>query len=254
MTATASFLNTKEQKISTTGFPLAKGNYWLYQGKVKWDKKPNYSIASGQIADYDLFANNLKEKAITFQINVLETYQSNNIKVALLDNDFRNLSIDNFGGNSLSRAFVIISVDDKKYYLITDEEAETVISMAKSNNFDFNNLGCIQEEYLMLSLPLKLNSHFGRDEENNTESISDNKGFAPWCWNVMQKNTIDLNISTGLNIDNPVNKYLLSYGYNNGLVKKQFVSGVGFTEYISVYHGPSLYEKFSLNLIACKVN
>lgn len=273
---TISFSNTTEQSTQKA-LPLTKGNYWIYQGKIQWENQPTYENVlgeCGEIADYYLYSNTLEEKIFTWKMEVLESYEFGNIKVALLNNDFTNLSLENLNlassneGNP-NRAFVIISVDEQKYYLITDEFAEKVIDKARNNNFDFTDLKILQEEDLILSLPLKANSYFGRSKENNVEtqlnktSESSNDCLA-WCWKVNKVNKVNeeqnakikvdnINI-IGLNSSNPINEYFLSWSFNNGVVSKEFVPTVGFTQYTSLYHGPSLYERISLDLIDYKIN
>ncbi|MBK7996380.1 MAG: hypothetical protein IPK14_24330 [Blastocatellia bacterium] len=254
---TISFSNNTQTSILTT-FPLEKGNYWLYEGKIKWDNQPNYENLDEMI-NYDLVSKNLEEKSITWKLEVLETYEFENIKVAVLNDDFSNLSLDsvavitsnvNNSNSNISGKSVIIVLDGKKYYLITDTLTDKIIRRAKNNNFNFTDLGVLEEEYLMLSLPLKLNSYFGRSEELSTK----NDNCLAWCWNVKEEKTILPSNITGANITSPTNQYLLSWGSNNGVVNKQFVVGVGFTQYSNVYHGPSFYEKISLSLKDCKIN
>lgn len=254
---TISFSSNTQTSIPTT-FPLEKGNYWLYEGKIKWDYQPNYENPDEMI-NYDLVSKNLEEKSITWKLEVLETYESENIKVVVLNDDFSNLSLDSVGvitsntnntnSNNPSKSVIII-VNSKKYYLITDTLTDNIIRRVKNNNFNFADLGVLEEEFLILSLPLKLNSYFGRNEEL---SLGNDNCFA-WCWNVKEEQTISSSNIAGVNITSPTNQYLLSWASNNGVVNKQFVAGIGFTQYSNVYHGPSFYEKISLNLTDCKIN
>ncbi|MFY9221483.1 MAG: hypothetical protein WAQ98_02375 [Blastocatellia bacterium] len=273
---TISFSNTIEQPIKKA-LPLTKGNYWIYQGKIQWENQPTYENVlgeCGEIADYYLYSTTLEERNFTWKLEVLESYEFGNIKVALLNNDFTNLSLENLNlgssnldssnGNSPNRAFVLISIDDQKYYLITDEFAEKIIDRARNNNFNFTDLNILQEEDLILLLPLKANSHFGRSKENNVETqlnkAADNSNDClAWCWRVNKVNKeqttkFNPNNIVGLNISHPVNEYFLSWSFNNGIVSKEFVPTVGFSQYTSLYHGPSLYERISLDLIECKIN
>lgn len=265
---TISFSNTIEQPIKKA-LPLTKGNYWIYQGKIQWENQPTYENVlgeCGEIADYYLYSTTLEERNFTWKLEILESYEFGNIKVALLNNDFTNLSLENLNlsssnGNSPNRAFVVISIDDQKYYLITDEFAEQIIDRARNNNFNFTDLNILQEEDLILSLPLKANSHFGRSEENNVENqlnktADSSNDCLAWCWKVNKEQNTKFNLDNviGLNGSYPVNEYFLSWGFNNGIVSKEFVPTVGFSQYTSLYHGPSLYERISLDLIECKIN
>ena len=268
---TISFPNTIEQPKQRP-LPLTKGNYWIYQGKIQWENQPTYENVlgeCGEIADYHLYSTTLEEKVFTWKLEVLESYEFRNIKVALLNNDFANLSLENLNlalsnQDNSNRAFVVISIDEQKYYLITDEFAEKVIDKARNNNFDFTDLKILQQEDLILSLPLKANSYFGRSEENYIENpvnkTADNSNDClAWCWTVNKVNKeqhtkFNSNNIVGLNITYPINEYFLSWSFNNGIVSKEFVPTVGFTQYTSLYHGPSLYERISLDLIECKIN
>lgn len=264
---TISFSNTIEQPMKKV-LPLTKGNYWIYQGKIQWENQPTYENVlgkCGEIADYYLYSNALEEKTFIWKLEVLESYDFGNIRVALLNNDFTNLSLENLNlalsNDNANRAFVIISIDEQKYYLITDQFAEKIIDRTRNNSLDFTDLKTLQEEDLILSLPLKANSYFGRSKENNVETQLNNTSDSSndclaWCWKVNKEQNTKIKADNiiDLNTSHPINEYFLSWSFNNGIVSKEFVSTVGFTQYTSLYHGPSLYERISLDLIDYKIN
>jgi len=205
-------------------FPLARGNYWIYQGKVKWSLLNTPGMIS---------------TTLRVKMEVLETAQDGIYSIALVKNYFLALNWDEGTTDNYSLVYVIgkrssLSPQSTSLYLkyecsLSEEELKQITSFMKEGKGELNSL--LTREDLWMDLPLKKDKAYGY-------TISDPPPhFYRYCWHVESVRKNDLKKIKGIPANACKTEYKLAYRTGPDHQVMDFVPGVGLTHYVYVHHG-----------------
>jgi hypothetical protein len=163
------------------------------------------------------------------EMEVLETLDRNTITVALVKGHPRDL-LDLMGEQG-RRAYLIISRDDRRFFLVEPPDSLPLFAHLKNPRSDWSHELEQREregkDQLFLEAPLEPGKGFPSEQHT---------GAAPgaFSWLVRDRQTVRLRAISGDVPDNSVAQYTLSYGLNKGETTVSFVPGVGITAF--TYH------------------
>ena len=231
-------VNEKNNNDFLNFFPLKKGNYWIYNGEVKWTKDNSSEVI---------------EKEINWKIDVIDEKEIASPPKRLRDNDLIKNPIKAFLVNgyfsdlleynpNLKKSYKTIIIDDySKYYLINGREFFDQINQKGNEVFSE-----ISESELILDLPLNDNKKFNCQESSFDSSKESNK----YCYYVASKRGADLMIYKERLVKYPM-EYEIIYETLPDREKINYISGVGISKYV-YYHKGTVLE-IDLNLVDYKL-
>jgi hypothetical protein len=203
-------------------FPLVKGNYWIYQGKVKW----------GLLNSSQVISTTLKVK-----MEVLETAQNGKYFVAQVKN-YPLLLAWSDGRMDNSLVYIIgkrtsLSPESTSLYLLDEralpeEQLNQVHSFLTEGRGDLSSL--LTKDNLWLDLPLKENKAYGFGADSPRPDFW-------YSWHVEQVRKNNLRKIKGIPAGVSKTEYRLAYRTGPDHQVMDFVPGVGLTHYVYVHHG-----------------
>jgi hypothetical protein len=207
---------------SPEDFPLAKGNYWIYQGKVKWSLLNTPGMIS---------------TTLRVKMEVLETAQNGIYFVAQVKNYPLSLAWSD-GRIDNSLVYIIgkrtpLSPESTSLYLIderalSEEQLNQVSSFMKEGRGDISSL--LINDNLWLDLPLKKNKAYGYGTDGPRPDYW-------YSWHVEYVRNTNLKKIKGIPAGACKTEYELAYrtGPDHQII--DYVPGIGMTHYEYVHHG-----------------
>ncbi len=191
-------------------FPLKKGNYWLFKGKVATTKSGTSEVI---------------ETEVTWKMEVVDTVRRDFVFAALLKGHPQDL-ID-YSTATQPGDYLLVAVAEKKFYLLPQALAWGAYKRLKNNDF-LQDL--VKEDQQILEYPLAKNQFFGE-----TGMITRNDMMYHW-W-VEKEMVPDLSGVSGVKIEELKQGYKLLFRTLPGHFDIDFVPGLGITHYFYNHHG-----------------
>lgn len=184
-------------------FPMSKGTYWIYSGKVKWTLDNS---------------NRTAEKQIQWKMEVIDSWRSGEIEAALLKGHPADLAW--YEPNQGPGEYLLARRGTTFFF--TPERAKEVFEALRRGRWD------VTQDEIFFKVPLAVGKRFCEpDEVQRTDGH--------YCWIVDSKKEAVLNIA-GVP-PRPVPQYLLAYFTNPDHELDFIVPGVGITRWVYDHHG-----------------
>lgn len=200
----------QEQFQADDPFPLDKGNYWVYEGNVRWTEVPD----------------KVKEKNITWKMEVVEVFDREHLHAAIIKGHPSDLAWYEEGLNPGDH--LILKVGNSKFYLVSQPRAGEIMKRLKNPDDYLGNL--VTEQELFLEYPLLKGAVFG-----DTGQFTRPDMFYFWFVEAAEK--IRPEGIKGLTSEKEMDKYVLTYQSAPDHQNIGFIPGVGISSYTYVHHG-----------------
>lgn len=210
----------------TAGIPMAKGNYWVYRGKVKYAE-------SG--------AERSCEKTVELRMEMGDVFvREGGIEAAAVKG--YPLDITGFDGRTVPRNdYLLVRAGSGSYYLLGGGDAVAAVKKLKDKNDILHEL--VDESDMIADFPLAAGKVFGEAEQ---VTRTDGRYF----WRVEECVEMDLSTVKGSPFKRAI-EYWLFYMTNPDRQKAGIVPGVGITSY-SYRHNGTIME-FDVKLSECLI-
>ena len=212
------------------GFPLSKGSYWVYRGRVK-----------GRETQVNCGSTKPVEQALTWKMEVVETINRGQIIAAVFKgflNDLKDPRGIKGGKIEMPRTdYLLIRVGEEKYYLLDDDMMAAALKRLRDRTDLLD--GLVDEHYLEFDLPLSRGKVFGDPEQMSREKEVIESGDLErvgWLYVVENERQIKLQDVRGIDPSETVTQYQLRYGTNTSWREMEFVPGIGITKFHFSYH------------------
>ncbi len=192
-------------------FPMAKGTYWVYKGPVKWTP-----VDSDEI----------QEQVMTWKMEITEVLQRDGIRAAVVTGHPSDLVFYEEG--RVPRDYLIVSVNDQKYYLVSGERAQAALRRFKDSQdvlVDF-----VHDSELWLDLPLTPGKSFGE-----TAQIA--RPDRMYAWTVDKEEPAQLAGIVGIPAIADATAFELKLTTLPETETVEFVLGLGITRFTYDHHG-----------------
>ena len=207
------------------GFPLSKGSYWVYRGRVK-GREPQLNCGSTRPV----------VQTLTWKMEVVETIDRGQIIAAVFKGYLNDLK-DPTGikGGKIEMAatdYLLIRVGEGKYYLLDDDEMEAALKRLRDRTDSLD--GLVEENYLEFDFPLSRGKVFGDPEQMLREKQEIESGDLErvgWLYVVENERQIKLQDVRGIDPSETVTQYRLRYETNTSRREMEFVPGIGVTKF-----------------------
>lgn len=203
----------EEKAVSATPFdpfPLEKGNFWIYQGEVKWTEVPDKVIS----------------KNITWKMEILDTIKRGHLFAALVKGHPHDLVW--YEGYQTPGDYLILRVGNSKYYILDQPRADEAIKRLK-NMDDFLG-GLVSEDDLFLEYPIKKGDVFGQAAQLTRPDMS-------YFWFVESVDKIRPEGIKGVASQKELEKYVLTFQSAPDHQIVGFIPGVGISSFLYMHHG-----------------
>lgn len=204
-------------------YPLTKGNYWIYQGKLKYEGK------DGKVL----------EKSVTLKMEIFDVIKKGHLTFAIVKGHPSDLLVIS---HKYSSDNVIIRVGPSRYYLLDGDMMTDALKRVKDPKDNLGDL--VQEEYQILDVPLIPGKVFGE-----ADSITRQDLF--FCWVVDEERKVNLDGIKGIAPSDKLKQYTLLYRCLASDTTVYFVPGIGITGYKYSHHGT--IEELDVNLIETNI-
>jgi len=215
---TASFSQAQAGEKAVSLFPLVKGNYWIYKGKIKWTPE-----GAGQ---------KVKSKSLTWQMNTHDVMESAKYRIALVTGFPNDVAWYEEG---MTPQYSLVVQDDKCIYWNGYENRDNAMEAAKAieadNQSSMSDLKCIIE------FPLTKGKKYGVSDESRPDTM--------YAWYLKKINKVRLKVK-GYKSQGPATRFRLIYRTNPDHIIMEFVPGLGITRYIYEHHGTVAFEDLHL--------
>jgi len=212
------------------GFPLSKGSYWVYRGRVKGrDTRLNCASTRPVVL------------TLTWKMEVVETIDRGQIIAAVFKgylNDLKDPRGIKGGKIEMPRTdYLLIRVGEEKYYLLDDDMMAAALKRLRDRTDLLD--GLVDEHYLEFDLPLSRGKVFGDPEQMSREKEVIESGDLErvgWLYVVENERRIKLQDVRGIDPSETVTQYQLRYETNSSRREMEFVPGIGITKFHFSYH------------------
>jgi hypothetical protein len=192
------------------GYPLIRGNYWIYQGKGRWTEE------DGKIV----------ERICTVRMEVLEVIKRDSLTVAVVRGALGDYATE---GPADLRDHLIIRAGATAYFDVENDRVAAILKKVKDPKE--NLLGLLRDnEEPILDLPLVLGKRYGDPTQMTREDPY-------YCWIVTKDEEVALRSVKGLRPPRKRKQFTLRYLTLPSEVLMDFVPGVGITRYRYRHHG-----------------
>lgn len=199
-------------------FPLEKGSYWVYRGRIKWTPE---SVGS-----------EVRSRSITWRMKVRDVIESPGYRIALVTGFPGDLAWYEEG---MTPRWSLLVADDWRIYGRDYETRAEAIEAARAIEADgkkgVRDLECI------LEFPLKKGKKYGAGSKG--------KSGAARVWRVEGAEEVNLGIK-GYESTGPVTRYRLVCAVNPDRTVMEFVPGLGITRYVYERRGTVAFEDMRL--------
>jgi hypothetical protein len=186
------------------GYPLIKGNYWIYQGKRRWTEEDGKII----------------ERMCTVRMDVLEVIKRDSLTVAVVRGALADYAAQ---GSADSRDHLIIRAGATAYFDVENDRVAAILRKVKDPKENLFGLLRDNEEPI-LDLPLVLGKRYGDPTQMTREDPY-------YCWMVTKDEEVALRSLKGLKSPRKRRQFTLRYLTLLSEVLMDFVPGVGITRY-----------------------
>jgi hypothetical protein len=192
-------------------FPMTKGTYWVYTGPTKWT-----TADTGEV----------QEQVLTWKMEITDALQRDGIGLAVVKGHPSDLAFYEEG--RAPGDYLIVSVNDQKYYLLSGERAQAALKRFKDSNDVL--VGLVEDSGLWLDLPLTVGKSFG----DTTQIARPDRMYA---WQVGKQGPAQLTGVTGVTPSANAVAFELTLTTlpENDMV--EFVPGLGITRFVYEHHG-----------------
>ena len=212
------------------GFPLSKGSYWVYRGRVK-----------GRETQENCDSTRPLEQALTWKMEVVETINRGQIVAAVIKgylSDLQDANSVKDGKIEMARTdYLLIRVGKEKYYLPDGDRMAAALKRLRDRTDSLD--GLVEEQYLEFDFPLSRGKVFGDPEQMSRERQeieSGNLERVGWLYVVENERRIKLQDVRGIDPSETVTQYQLRYETNSSRREMEFVPGIGITKFHFSYH------------------
>jgi len=209
--------------LENASFPLTRGNYWVYKGQTKW------TVAN---------SNQVKEAALTWKMQVAETFATEAGTVAVIKGHPSDLAWYEEG--KAPSDSLIVQAKGGRFHRIEGDQRQEVLAAVKAGKPI--PAGTLSEETVFLQLPLRRGAGFGNMTDRPIEP-----GF--YSWAVEQVSPAKLSSIKGAPPGDGRRQYRLVLRTNPDHQEMDFVPGVGIVRYQYVHHGT--VAETDLHLVEC---
>jgi hypothetical protein len=205
-------------KNDLSGYPLMKGNYWIYRNSIHSTK-----VGGG-----------IENKICTSKSTVVDVVKRDHLTVAVVKDDQIDCR-DEENGKPSDR--LIIRAGATTYFEIIGNRVEEILNKVKAPNDSLFGL-LREDEEPLLDLPLVLGKMYG-----DPQSLTRKDQY--YCWLVTKVNRVNLSRIKGLKSFRSRKQFTLRYFTLPGELFIDFVPGVGITGSSYKHHGPpdDVYSK-----------
>jgi len=204
--------------------PLAKGNFWVYEGPTKW-MDPNATVP--------------QEKVLRRRMEVLDVITRGQVTAAVLKGHPLDLA---FYQTGKAPADWLLIRAGGKYFRLDEKRAQDALRRLRDESDSLQ--GLVKEGDLILDTPLAGETVFGE-----AEMITRQDGW--YCWNVAGPEDYDLKAVKGWTGPARLPKYTLEYRSTGGLLTVGLAPGVGWVTLESFHAGTP--AETSLTLVECSL-
>ena len=212
------------------GFPLSKGSYWVYRGRVK-----------GRETQLDCDSTRPVVQALTWKMEVVETINRGQIIAAVIKGylvDLMDARGVKDGKIEMARTdYLLIRVGEEKYYLLDGDMTAAALKRLRDRTDSLD--GLVEEHCLEFDFPLSRGKVFGDPEQMSSERQeieSGNLERVGWLYVVEKERQIKLQDVRGIDPSETVTQYQLRYDTNSSRREMEFVPGIGITKFHFSYH------------------
>lgn len=183
-------------------FPLEKGNYWIYEGNVRWTNPGE---------------NTIQEKKVIWRMEVLDVVKRNHVMAARLKGHPYDLAW--YAPGKERGDFLIVCLVNK-YYLVDDDELITdVLNRIKDPADNLKDL--VNDSKLFLDAPLMKNKVFGGEGDSQ----------------LFRQDFMYVWLVEDVRLENSYKKYRLAFRSLPDHTIVDFIPGIGIENFIYVHHG-----------------
>jgi hypothetical protein len=213
---TASFCQAAE--TAKPQFPLRKGDYWIYKGKIEWTPE-----GAGQ---------KVRSTQLTWKMTVHDVIESAKRRVALVTGFPNDVAWYEEG---MTPQYSLLAEDDRCVYwngYKTEYEAMEAAKAVEADTGDgMSKLECIIE------FPLTKGKKYGGPDKNRPDNM--------YAWYVDRVDKVTLK-TRGYKTRTPVTRFRLIYRTLPDHIIMEFVPGLGLTRYLYEHHGTVAFEDLRL--------
>jgi hypothetical protein len=192
------------------GYPLSKGNFWVYKGKASWTTEGTKVV----------------ERIATIRMEVIDVIKRDHLLAAVMKGDFGDYAADK--ATDMTN-HLILRVGATTYFDIDSERTSVILTKIKDPKVSLYGL-LRDEEEQMLDLPLVLGKTYG-----NAVQLTRKDQY--YCWLVTKAEDVDLSSIKALEPIGKKKQYTIRYFTLPGEVFMDFVPGIGITGYRYKHHG-----------------
>lgn len=192
-------------------FPISAGNYWVYQGTVRWTHENSEQTT---------------ETKVTWKMEVRRIVRHGDFIAAVMSGWPSDL--DWSDGHPVPADSLLVRSSEAKFYLIGQQQSGAALKRLEDSNDSLQDL--FSEDDLFLDLPLEEGKRFSCDAGGKART----DGF--YCWVVGQPKEVSLNNVKGIRAGRRT-AYPVTYMTNPDDSEFEFVPGVGITSYGYHHHG-----------------
>jgi hypothetical protein len=191
---------------ATEAFPTEKGTYWIYRG-----------AATNLDTDRD-GKDHQNDTKLYLKMEVLDRVQQGHYKVAKLLGHPSELAVHEKGQTQKRRCHLLISVDEKEFYL--DECSTAEESRAPFVLTDREIGEKIGQENLIFKLPLKKDDRFGGE-----------KDYPEYKWSVVEVSPLQKKAIRGMPSATQSKEYWVQLSESHSSESATYVPGIGLITY-----------------------
>jgi hypothetical protein len=192
-------------------FPLARGAFWVYRGPTSWTP-----AGSDQVI----------ERVLTWRMEITDVISRAGVQAAVVTG--HPLDLAWYEEDRRPRDYLIVSVDDQKYYLLQGDRV--AVATKRLRDPDDGQVGLVADSDLFLDLPLTVDKRFGE-----TDQITRDDYF--YVWHVEDELQVSLAGITGIGAPAERTGYRLALRTLPEHEIVDFVPGIGIVHVTYGHHG-----------------
>lgn len=198
------------QKPDNSSFPLSVGNYWVYQGTVRWTHENSDQTS---------------EAKVTWKTEIRRIVCHGDYLAAVISGWPADLNWSD--GHPAPADSLLVRSRDGKFYLIGQEQLKPALERLDDPRDSL--AGTLSDDDLFLELPLQKGKKFC-----DADGLARTDGF--YCWVVGEPADVSLDSVKGIPPGRRM-AYPVRYLTNPDDSEFEFVPGVGMTSYGYHHHG-----------------
>ena len=189
--------------------PLAKGNYWVYQGPTKW---------------VDTDSKSIKEEVLTWRMEITEVIRHDPALTAAVVKGYPG-DLAWYDPGKKPGKYLIVRMGSHSYYLLYGEEVTKAVKQLRSKKP--NLAGLANEDNLLLDTPLVEDKRYGPHDELER---------GEYCWHVEGSGPFTSEGIKGLS-PAPRTAFTAWFRTRPDHTIMSVVPGVGIVSFLYAHHG-----------------